>query len=203
MIGHGRIQVGCLAAVGIPALTAFVSGAFLGLLAASVALWTETITQNRWVILFTFSALGMLISWPFSLSFWGRILTGASPDDQGHREFTYTTRIEIVSNEGRTVNPVELPIPPWKLRKFARGALAGKSLAEASWVGADFTRSEFVRFRDALISNGMAEWINPMDHAKGWRLTRTGWAAMRYYAGQGETTPPLEGFGALKVQEAP
>lgn len=183
MIGNGRIQVGCLAAVGIPALTAFISGVIFGLLAASLSLWSEENIQNRWLIMFTFSMLGMLLSWPFALSFWGRLLAGDNPFEQKPaRSYSYTTRLEIHSNQSRQINIVELPISPEQLRNFARGVLSGRSLSEAAWIGDGFTRSDFVGMRDELIVRGLAEWISDADHARGWQLTKPGMAAMRYFA---------------------
>lgn len=86
--------------------------------------------------------------------------------------------------EGRSTRFVELEVEPDQAARFARGVLAGRPLAEASWTGrgALFSRSEFRGVRDELLERGMAVWVNERAHAQGVVLTAAGRAVFRRLA---------------------
>lgn len=198
MIGQGRVQVGCLAAVGIPSAVAFVSGLFVGLTVAAATLaWGDGDMAMNGIF---FGTLGGLISWPFCLSWWGNILLGGKPLKTTERNYTYSTRLELVTNQGRTSNFIELPVSPEQLSFFTHGVLGGKSLTEAGWVGKGFTRSEFVDLRDALIEGNLGYWKNANRPQDGWDLTRAGKAAVKFLAGERGETPPLSKDGFTLLQ---
>jgi len=195
--GQGRIQVGCLHAVGIPSLAAFMSGVFVGVVfAAGAMLWGE---GDVGLTALFFGSLGGLIAWPFCLGWWSNILLGGAQPKP--RNYSYSTHLEIVTNEGRTSQIINLPGTPEQISYFAHGVLSGKSLTEASWVGRGFTRSEFVELRDAIIKGKLGYWKNTNRPQDGWGITRSGIAALKFLASERGKTPPLSEDGLTLLQD--
>lgn len=93
-------------------------------------------------------------------------------------------RIELESNNGRTVQIIDLPASPEQLQALGRGILAGGTMTEARWTGAGgiFTRAEFVRLRDEMIRRNLAHWSSPGTPARGVLLSPSGRAIMRRLA---------------------
>lgn len=98
-----------------------------------------------------------------------------------------TVRVEVQEGERRWVF-ADLPVDLERLRLFARGALSGKPLAQASWTGRGgvFSRGEYQRLLDEMLARGFAVWRNPAAHAQGLDLTGVGRAVLRRLAESNE-----------------
>ena len=101
-----------------------------------------------------------------------------------------SVRVELVRDEGRKGDYIDLPYPD-KLPALAAGLLAGRTFNQTAWTGrvGIFSRSEFDQVRDTLIERGLACWKNPEARAQGVELTGAGRAVMRRLAAHPTTLP--------------
>lgn len=98
------------------------------------------------------------------------------------RPQVFSTRLELVSDAGRRIQYLDIPIESERLALFAQEVLKGASLTEASFTGSNkmFTRSEFTSLRDALLRRGLISWNSAGYPARGVHLTRAGRAALEH-----------------------
>jgi len=188
-------------AVWIPLLQALASGGLLGALAASVLYYLGA--SSKLILAGAMAALVASGVWLTGLRWWRRMVetidSGQAvevlPYSYGELEEPepYSVRIEMASDNGRHTRYINLPVSPGKLRQLANGLISGKSFTEASWCGSGgiFTRAEFVQLRDEMLTRGLLELNSPGYPARGYHLTRGGYAAIQYLS-QIETTPLLE-----------
>jgi len=94
------------------------------------------------------------------------------------------TRIEIVGDNGRWGEIIDLPLPPELTVETAKLLTSGADFSHASLSGPNkiLSRSQWEAFRDELIRKGYARWVNPYAHNQGAILTRKGEAAIHGYA---------------------
>lgn len=187
----------------IPLLQALTTGAFSGLAGLALSFW---LALPFWQMGFTGFALAALASW---LSYRGRWqgmiehLFGMDLNGDGAigeppviiepaRE-PEKIRVEVVSEEGRRGDFIDLPYPD-KLPLLASGLLQeGRQFTQSVWTGggALFSRSEFENLRGELIRRGLARWKNENAPAQGAVLTAAGRAVFRRLASL--PPPPLVG----------
>jgi hypothetical protein len=179
-------------AVLIPMTRAAVTGALFFLLALALGLLAEV--DHPATLAFVTGALTGALNW--------LALQVANPiNTKPHTNAVIITRLEIASDQNRRIQIADLPCDPERLASLARGVLAGATLSEAQWAGggALFTRAEFAHLRTAFLARHLAEWTSPGYPARGVRLTRGGWAAMRHLA----TSPPAEAGAPAKPDALP
>lgn len=97
-----------------------------------------------------------------------------------------TTRVEIIEPKPRSHHEIYLQfdLDPGVLSQFARAAIGGQSLSEASWCGTGnpLSRAQYNHLRDTLITRGLARWRNPAHPRLGWEPTAKGCAVLRELA---------------------
>lgn len=87
------------------------------------------------------------------------------------------------------VDIVTLPFDENELATLAAGLQAGKPFTEREWCGSGkpLSSGQFRTARAEMLKRGMIELSSPKDPRRGYRLTRPGMAAIRYFA---PPTPP-------------
>lgn len=105
-----------------------------------------------------------------------------------------TVRVEVIEEQGRKGQYIDLPATAGQLQRLAAAVLRGASLSEGQWTGAGapFSRAEYRQLREELIRRGLASWRNPHAPAQGFELTAAGRAVMRRLADLQTTTPPKQ-----------
>jgi hypothetical protein len=186
----------------VPGLQAGITGGVCGVAAAAITAWFDL---PFWAIGGTTAAVAMAGAWLSYRSRWQWLLekiTGADLNADGFvGEPTQPTapvlplppiRVELASNNGHSVDFIDLPVKPEKLSALARGLLAGRSFNQTAWTGSAgiFSRSEFDALRDTMIERGLLAWRNPESKAQGCDLTAAGRAVMRRLADLPPTLPP-------------
>jgi hypothetical protein len=166
----------------LPLAQAIGTSLFLGGIMAGVAAW------QRWenvgyISLITGAAAGMFW-WVSSLELWRREVYRDPVQliDQPRVIQPSKVRIELVRDEGRSLDFIDLPIDQDRLIPLARGVLAGEKTLSETGTSGILTRSEFTALRAELIRRGLAAWNNPHTPARGVSLTRGGQAAFRSFA---------------------
>ena len=187
-------------AVGIPVLQSLVSGVLFGFamgVIAAVAKW-----QSPWGWFWACLAISQVIVWAWRLIEWADMvklleqitmmdLNGDGEVGADYEAQKKITRIEIVRDNGRTVQFADLPASETQLTQLAQALLvAGSSgdaprifAAESQWCGTGkpFSKREFRRLRETMLKVGYLAWINERYHAQGVTLTRTGVDVLSQY----------------------
>jgi len=146
--------------------------AALGLLSASIiqsGTWLLSLSRwHKWVY-----RLEDLTGWDLNQD--GRI---------GREDPPEPVRVEVIQDNGRRVDFIDLPASQDQLVSLASGLITGIPLSENNWTGsgAPFSKREFHSIRDLLIRRGLARWINPRARAQGLELTGSGRSVMRRFA---------------------
>jgi hypothetical protein len=178
---------GCM----LPLLQSIAGGVITALLAFAVAYGAQW--RLPWLFALATGA-GAAVLWYWStVALWRR---SAYPQpettlpDQPRQ--TPVVRVEVLKDDGRGMEFIDLPANPDQLINLARGVLQGQTLSESSWTGSNgiFTRSEFSALRGELLKRGLACWNNPQTPARGVSLTRGGLAAMRTFAAMTDLPTP-------------
>jgi hypothetical protein len=183
------------AGLALPALQAVVNGVFYGVAVAGLVgvsnhlAITDLPVLPVAVVVFSLSGLG---KWRTLIEDWRVLLYGLGDIEVPGPETIPPVRVELASNNGRTVQFADLPIEPERLIALGAGLAEGVSFTEASWTGsgAPFSRTEFVRLRDVMVRRGLAAWNSPNDNARGLRVTSKGMAVMRHFAGMAASDSP-------------
>jgi len=186
------------AAVAIPALQALTSAVFVGAGVGGIAAAAGSLG------LFQVSPLALgaiagsvsgLASWRRSLSDWRLAMYGFDygQEPEQVQVIPPPIRVELSSNNGRSMQFVDLPADVDQLVTLGAGIVQGLSFTESQWVGAGqpFTRGQFVRLRSEMIRRGLASWISENNTARGCRVTGKGQALFRHFASMSET-PTLQ-----------
>lgn len=174
--------------VTIPLAQACISGLICGALAAMVAYII------KWPVLTTAAAAAILATsfvWLFMWRWWRRMLDTMIGYQPADREPLYigdaepepvSVRIELA--DSHSMQFIELPVSPDKLRALACGLMDGRSFTESSWCGSSgiFSRAEFVSLRDEMLKRGLLAANSTSTAARGYHLTRAGGAAIKYLA---------------------
>jgi len=187
-------------AVWIPLLQAIASGALLGLFMVCILYFLGVF---KLILAAAVASLVASVVWISGLRWWRGMAESIDNKLEIIPDITYlesepepyTVRIEMASDNGRVMRYVELPVPPNKLKALASGLLSGKSFTEAAWCGSSgiFSRAEFVQLREEMCKRGLLELNSPGYPARGYSLTRGGYAAIQYLAQV--DTPPLLASG--------
>jgi cell division protein FtsW (lipid II flippase) len=87
-----------------------------------------------------------------------------------------TMRIELIQDEGRQGDFIDLPASQDQLAELASGLTNNESFSQARWCGAGkpFTRSQFEQLRGELLRRGLISWLNPHARQQGYSLTIVG-----------------------------
>ena len=93
--------------------------------------------------------------------------------------------VELSTNEGQSMQFIDLPAEPDQLITLGTGIVEGLSFTETQWTGAGapFSRGQFVRLRSEMIRHELA--------IKGVRVTGKGMALCRHFASLSLTPSPL------------
>lgn len=106
-------------------------------------------------------------------------------------------RVEVIQDEGRRGDFIDLPASAEKLKALANGIVnQNRQFALSLWVGNHgiFSRSEFENLRAVMLERGLARWKNDKSQNQGVELTRQGLAVMRYLASENYHPPTLSGM---------
>jgi len=186
------------AGVAVPIGQAVVTGILIAVLVALVAGYYKVQDWYFWAAIS--GTLAILGQWIFSQMLWQRLVRLV--ERQAHYDFDgdgvigapvaapipQTVRVEVTdkSGGGHVTNYIDLPFAE-RIPQLAAGLAAGKQFKVAAWVGQSrgrlFTPAEFIELREALLEHGWIEANNPHDESRGYKLTRTGGAVMRSFAG--------------------
>lgn len=102
--------------------------------------------------------------------------------------YAATVKIDLLQEDGRAGNFIELPARPDQLAALADGLSHGRQFAQTGWTGKGqpFTRAEFETLRGAMLRAGLARWNNTRSPNQGASLTPAGRAILKHFE-----TPPL------------
>jgi len=185
-------------AVLYPLLQSLITGVIIGLAVVAFAWYVSW--PKPWSLGLLIASLTQCAAWLISLARWHRWvykledLTGwdLNRDGQiGNRPDPI--RVEVIQQEGRQVDFIDLPASQEQLISLASGLMIGAPFAETHWTGerAPFSKGEFHQVRDTMIRRGLARWVNPRAHAQGMELTAPGRAVMRRFASMAGRPPTL------------
>jgi hypothetical protein len=178
---------GCL----VPLLQSIAGGAVTALLAFAVAYGAGW--RLPWLFALATGA-GAAVVWYWSTVVLWRRSAYPQPESTlpAQPKQTPVVRVEVLKDDGRSMEFIDLPANPDQLISLARGVLQGQTLSESAWTGAGqpFTRAEFASLRGELIRRKLAVWNNPQTPARGVSLTRGGVAAMRTFAAMTDYPTP-------------
>ena len=181
----------------VPGLQAAITGVLTGLAALAVSAWLKL---PYWGIGATAFTLAALAAWLSYRGRWAWVLErmlgvdinrdGLIGQPEPEPEPAQSLRIELVQDEGRRGEFIDLPYPE-KLPLLAGGLLEGRQFSLTAWTGKGqlFSRSEFETLRAELLKRGLATWNNPAAPAQGITLTGAGRAIFRRLADQSPTLP--------------
>lgn len=84
-----------------------------------------------------------------------------------------TVRVNLLTEDSRQGDFIQLPIAPDQLRLFAQGLASGKGLSTREWAGT-FTPERHAQLMSKLTAAGLVEWVRDGDPKAGRRLTARG-----------------------------
>lgn len=186
----------------VPLLQAVVTGILCGVAALAVTAWFK---MPFWAIGGTAAAVIMAGSWLSYRSRWQMILESIFQVDLNHDgrlgnnpipapQLPASVRVELIQDEGRKGDFIDLPAAPAKLKALASGLInQQRQFALTLWTGNGqlFSRSEFEQLRAAMIERGLAKWKKEGNPNQGVDLTPQGMAVMRYLASNKYQPPSL------------
>lgn len=183
----------------IPSFQAFITGGLAGLSSGAAAAALECpfpFELGLWV-----GSTAAFIAWLDYRHSWRVFLERLSGIDlngdgvigeepTGKRE---PVRVEVISNEGRQGDYIDLPARENQLRQLADGLISGKQFSQSVWTGngAPFSRSEFEALRSEFIRRKLARWRKEGAPGQGIELTPPGWAVIRHFATNTLRSPTL------------
>jgi hypothetical protein len=178
-------------AVTIPFLQAAISAILAGIAAGVI---TALLGWQWWKIAGAVTAVVALYSWLSFRSRWAYVaekVLGIDIDQDGYigsppPEALPPVRVELLQNEGRQADFIDLPATPDQLQALADGLQTGRQFALTSFAGQGkpFTRPEFEQLRAELIRRGLAAWRNQNHPGQGCELTKSGRAVMRRFCSE-------------------
>ena len=177
----------------VPIAQATVTGALVALVGEGVGLMLDY--HSPPALALTVGAGVALLVWRDHLAIWRGYLYSLAEGDgfEVIEPEPARVRVEIPSNEGRTLQLADLPANLDQLIALGAGLVEGASMTEARWIGRGrpFTRGEFIALRDELIRRGFARWNSPGTPARGVLPTKKGLAIMRHFASMTVSPPTL------------
>jgi hypothetical protein len=195
-------------AVLIPLAQAIITAVLIGLATGIIAAW---LGWPGWKLGITAGCLTAVYSWLSYRGRWAQILERLLGVDLNNDGFVGApdpgpmppVRVELLQDEGRAVDYIDLPASKEQLRELADGLQVGRQFALTAWAGPNrpFTRVEFEALRDALIARGLAKWKREGAPNQGCELTRPGAAVLRRFASDTTrrrlTPPPPADYGRV------
>lgn len=186
------------AGVALPGLQALVNGCFYGLATGgivAVANSLELLTVPAWAVGVTVGSLASLRAWHNLLDDWRLLLYGLDSEMEPGTTAVIDpqpVRVELASNDGRSMQFLDLPADRDQLATLGAGIIEGLSFTEAQWTGkgAPFSRSQFVQLRGEMLRRGLVQWNSPNDNARGVKVTGKGMALCRYFASLSPSPTP-------------
>ena len=176
-----------------PALKSLITGLFVGLAALGIAYYKGV--GSLWAVFLVIMTVAMALSWLLLVGRSG----GESVDNTtfkatGRYRQVDTIRVEVAQLDGNAGEWIDLPAREGQLILLGKGLTNGLTFSEGSWTGkgAIFLRSQFRTLRDAMITSGLAEWVDPRYRAQGVKLTGSGRAVMRRFAAMNTSSPEEE-----------
>ena len=182
-----------LAAIGLPAGQAVISGFSVGLIAGSISIYFGNPRALALAALAGSLAFGL--GWLAGLAWWRSRVAGKVQEAAPAQTYQAQTRVEIIASDpsGAFMQGcwADLPIDLPKLAKVARRVEAGASFSHADLAGPHkpLSRAEFEALRSEFVLRGLAYWRNPEAHAQGCELSRAGGAVLRRLAEQTDDNP--------------
>ena len=178
------------AGVGLPILQAIATGVFFGALATWAAWKLRSPDFGQWglgVFLAIQSLAWLLLLWRWlGLTAPLERLTRLDINHDGHIGPAPVVRVEVKSEDGKSMQFADLPTTKAKMTDFARGVLAGTPISERHWSGAGalFSQNEFRTIRDIFLARGWLRWSNPEYPQQGAELSPAGKAVLRQFASE-------------------
>lgn len=177
------------AGVLVPFLQAGTTGLLCGLLAFAVSLYFEW--NKPWFIFMVVWFTVMLVAWLVMLKNWRGLfwvledalhidLTGDSIEGEPQK---VVSRIEVLSEDKKTLQFADLTLSPEKLTRTAKLIQSGASFSEGG-LSSILSRSEFKELRDTFLNRRWLEWRDPDHVSQGLRMSKTGAAVFRHFASQ-------------------
>lgn len=193
-----------LGGVILPLVQAIVTGLLVSLVVLAFAIYQGH--AHPWKVAGVAWPFVSLFSWLAGLSWWRSVVGGPKQSTEPIPGIVYgaaaepaeTIRIELSTDNGRSVDYCDLPITLRELIELSVGLCDGATFSDAAWTGKGnlFPRAKFSRLRVALLKRGLIQWNTPGTPARGVSITRAGWACFRHFGEQWEPTTPLpEGEG--------
>jgi hypothetical protein len=183
-----EVERGCL----VPLAQCGITGVLAGLLTLALGLLLGWVKPWAWAL--GVGALAAMWWWGGSIAAWRRAIWGeedigtrTSTEERGYlEEGKGVFRVEVVQNEGATVQFADLPGTREQMVELCKGLASGASFSEASWTGRGrpFTRSQFQELRDIFLARGWAVWKSGEASSQGVALTRVGRAVVRHLGGE-------------------
>lgn len=186
-------------AVYYPVLQSLMTGLFLGFTVIVFGHYFKW--RNPWGLGLLVASLIQCMVWLVSLARWHRWvykledLTGWDLNRDGQvGSRPEPIRVELIQQEGRQVDFIDLPASQDQLISLASGLLGRTPMAETHWTGEHrpFSKGEFHSVRDEMLRRGLLRWVNDHAHAQGMELTAPGRAVMRRFASMSAHSPTPE-----------
>ena len=186
-----RVVVPGLKAVIVAIPAGLLAGLLIGAFSLAVSIWYAMPITSLIVFLVVFWGSSRRGQWLIER------LTGADLNFDGYigqpqpapQLAAENVRIELIQNEGRRGDYIDLPYPD-RLPQFAASVLEGRTYAQTAYVGTGklFSRGEYDTLTAALSGCGLMRWKNPDFHNQGVELTYAGKAVFKRLA---NPSPPL------------
>ncbi len=180
------------AAVLIPGLQAGVSGLLIGIIGGTVAALAG---GDPWKLGVLTGGITGLLAWWAGVSAWRDAVYQANQGQAGTQEVT-TVRLQVLDLDSPQPwgHWLHLPIDPDAAQAALLSLATGRDLSMGALTGRGnpLSRTEFVALRDALITAGLAYWINPRSHSQGCALSVGGRAVLKRYARLDQLPQPGE-----------
>jgi hypothetical protein len=178
--------------VAIPAAQSTVSAVLVGATVGSLAWLAGWDAPGAWGMV-AGSLTGVMAWFGYGAAWQRRMdaIAGILEQVQTDRINAATVRVEVISDDARAGDYLQLPGDRDKLQVLAVGLTAGKPLTVRTWTGPGgvYSPTEFEQLRAELIARGLARWRSPHDPRAGAELSRKGAAVMRGLADRSPACP--------------
>jgi hypothetical protein len=149
-----------------------------GLLMANMGMWLYALNEGltKWRLILLVLAGGALLTWLILQLPQRQVLRSSG---RVHAQDT-TLRLAIEWNDGHTGSFSQHEVTAQQFVSWCIGVGTGRSLGETHWTGegAPFTKSQYIRFRDNLLFEGLIRQRGG-HYTRGFELTEKGAAMCR------------------------
>lgn len=170
-----RIWTGLMAVFIAPAAISVLAGFVCGYLGAVVAIIYRTLFGPIPVlyVMLAFSASGSLLGLVLYMYFWARMLSKLIGPRKVMKR-SGLVKIERKTDEGRRLAYIRLSVSPDYLDEMAELVTLHERRPTQAWLRFFPNREALDRFRDELVRQRLAEWVNPANYREGMMWTELG-----------------------------